>query len=94
MPTQTVSFTNRTTDLQVVTGFGAYAGLSLMEATGTSPATVYLRDGTGPSAPLIDTITLAPNESVRDSYNPPRNFSTGLYLQVVSGTVSGVVVMS
>ncbi len=69
-----------------------YRGFSLKETTGTAEAVLVLWDSTsGASGPILDPINLAPNESAREFYDPGQTVHHGVYVQVVSGSVSGIV---
>lgn len=66
---------------------------SITEETGTSGAEVILRSGTSVGGTMVvSPITLAPNESVRESfYGYGPYIGNGLYIDRVSGTTSIVV---
>jgi hypothetical protein len=70
-----------------------YRGVSLRETTGSSPALVRVFDGTSATGNVLDEITFAPNESVREVYGPPKIARTGIYVQVVSGAIIGSVLV-
>lgn len=75
---------------QVVTGSGRLAGLAISETTGTGTAKVKIHDGVGAGAPLLFTVTLAANESIRDFFNGQGlAFTTGLYVELVTGAIDG-----
>ena len=76
-------------------GRGHVRRLSVIETTGTTPATVYLWDGSGANGQLLDTISLAAGQSTRDYYRIGEYpFDNGLYLQVVAGSVVGAIVVA
>jgi hypothetical protein len=92
--TERVAFGPTTVSTTLYIGAGAYVGLSLAETSGVSSAKVRLRDGIDDTGTVIDVVTLAPNESVRDWYGPQgKRFGVGLRLEVVSGSVEGVVAL-
>ncbi len=74
------------------TAAGALVGFSLRETTGTTDATVILRDGADSAAPLVAVVQLAPGESVRDWFGPGGlGVSEGIYVHVSAGTIEGAV---
>ena len=80
---------------QVVTGSGRLAGLALAETTGTAAAKVRIHDGVGAGAPLLFTVDLAANESVRDFFNGQGlAFTAGIYVELVSGAIEGSVFLA
>lgn len=68
-------------------------GWAIKETTGSVGATFTLWDGVNTEGTVIVPITLSANESTRDRSGPPgiQCVSGGLYLQVISGSISGVV---
>lgn len=68
-------------------------GWSIVETTGTAGATIRLWDGVANEGSVIVRIDLNANESTRDRGGPPgiQCVSGGIYLQVVSGSVEGVI---
>lgn len=68
-------------------------GWALAETTGLSPAAVRLRDGNSAAGEVLARINLAANESARDTFTTRgiRVFTGRVYLEVVSGSVEGVV---
>lgn len=70
------------------TGQGCVEGWSLRE-TAAAAASVRLRDGTV-SGQILATIALAASASVSVGQLESR-FGTGVYVQIVSGAVEGVV---
>lgn len=71
----------------------SYYGFSLRETSGTTGAIVEIYDGTSTAGELIESISLAPGESARESYAMPGGvgLATGLFVDIVSGSVRGVV---
>lgn len=84
-----------TTDVQLVTGAGRLIGITAAEAA--SPADVAsfaLRDGTSATdAKVCATVTLSPGQSMRDAL-PGVPFTTGLYLDRITGTTEVVVYLA
>lgn len=71
---------------------GQVVRTSFRETTGTASATVDLYDGTGTDGLWVDSIALSPGQSTRDYYLPGQYpYRTGLFLDVVSGSVRGAV---
>lgn len=65
---------------------------SWRETTGGAPATFQLFDGSNDEGSLIVTISLTAGQSTRDYLGPHcLPYSTGLWLEVISGTFEGVV---
>lgn len=71
---------------------GQWAGFTLTETTGTSPATVSFYNGRDKLADLIMTVTLAGNESAREVWHRGITYTDGLFL-TVTGTVAGSVLL-
>ena len=71
----------------------ALMGWALAETTGTATASVVLWDGRGVQTEVFAPINLGINESDRDIFMPKgvRCGSGGIFIQVVSGSVKGVV---
>lgn len=80
---------------QIATGVATYRGFSISETSGTASARIRIFEGNSTAGPILDEITLAANESAREYY-ADNNFSvgSGIYVQVVSGSVSGSVRIS
>lgn len=73
------------------TSDGSLVGFALRETTGAASATVELREQ-DPAGALLVPITLTAGSSVREWFAPGGvNFSNGLYVVVVSGSVDGSV---
>ena len=77
-------------DQLVYTGVGFYGGFSVRETAG-STASIRVYDNTTNSGTLLDTIALAANESARENYANLLQFSNGVYVDIVAGTVEGSV---
>lgn len=71
----------------------AILGWAICETTGTASAAVRLIDGNASNGEVFARINLVQGESVRDWYIPKgiRCFTGRLFLQVLSGSVEGVV---
>lgn len=68
---------------------------SFLETTGTTRATVRLRDGADANAAVIVPISLSAGESTRDWLGPQGiPCKAGVYLEVVSGSVEGNIVVA
>jgi hypothetical protein len=73
-------------------GRGVVRRTSFRETSGTTEAVFRLWDGTNTTGVLLDSISLAPQESARDQYRQEEyHFEGSLYLQVVSGAFEGSV---
>ena len=73
---------------------GRVRRLSVRETSGTVAATLRLWDGSNANGVLLDTVALSAGQSTRDYYlDGQYNYYGGLYLQVVSGTFEGLVVV-
>ena len=80
---------------QLVTGPGRIAGLALSETTGTAGARINVHDGTSAAGMILAPITLAANESIRDTFSDQGfTFTTGLFVEVVTGSVNGALFVS
>ena len=78
----------------VVFGKARFAGINLADTSGAG-AYVRIRDGVDTQGSVVVPVRLAPNESARD-YLPtgsPVVLNNGLYVEVVSGTVEGTVLI-
>lgn len=71
-------------------GAGFYAGFSLRETAGAA-AVVRLWDNTSAAGKLIATIALPASSSKDFSVPAGVAFATGLFAEIVSGTVEGSV---
>lgn len=68
---------------------------SFLETTGTARATIRLRDGSDTGAAVIVPISLSAGESTRDWLGPQGiPCRAGVYLEVVSGSVEGSIVVA
>lgn len=67
-------------------------GWAFVETTGTANATVYLRNGRDAGGTLVVPISLLSAQSTRDYLSPAGVYcDSGIYLQVISGSVTGSV---
>lgn len=68
-----------------------YFGFALRETAGAA-AVVRIRDGGVITGDILDTVSLLANESAREWYGPQGiKGRSGLYVEIVSGTVEGSV---
>lgn len=78
----------------IATGRTRFAGLALRETAG-APAVVRIRDGVDTQGGIVWPVSLAAGESIRD-YLPVDSaikLNNGLYVEIVSGTVEGTVLV-
>lgn len=70
-----------------------YHGFTIRETSGVAVAVVNIYDNaSAASGTLLDTISLAANESAREDYLPQGiRAGNGIYVDVVSGAVAGSV---
>ena len=81
-----------TGDELTITGKGVYIGFSFRETSGSATATIRVYDGTTAAGTLLDTIQLTAAESAREWYGPQGiRFTSGLYVDVVTGDIEGSV---
>lgn len=68
-------------------------GWAFAETTGANGAALRIWDGVNTEGSVMTRINLAANESTRDRSGPPGIMcvSGGLYLQIISGSVEGVI---
>lgn len=84
--------TNVTGSGQVVAGRAIYRGFSISETSGNATARVRIYDGTSATGTILEELSLTANQSAREYYADVRLVAgTGIYLQLVSGTISGSV---
>ncbi len=67
-----------------------YRGFSIRETAGAA-ATIKVYDGIDATGTLIDSIAFTAGQSVRETYGPPKICKTGLYVQIVAGTIEGTI---
>lgn len=81
---------------RVTTGGGLLAGYAFRETSGTAGAVIRILDGSEPAnGNLLVPISLSAGESTRDWYLPSAiGYINGIYVQVVSGAVEGVVFLA
>lgn len=74
-------------------GVHAVLGWAVCETSGTANAQCRIHDGNSANGEVFARINLLPNESVRDWYIPRgiRCFTGRLFLEMISGSVEGVV---
>lgn len=84
--------TVHTADGQAVSGRARYLGFSVRETSGSASARIDIYSGTSAAGLLLDSVSLAANESTREWYGP-QGFvcPNGIYVDEVSGEVAGVV---
>lgn len=68
-----------------------YCGFSLRETAGSTAAVRVYDNASAASGTLLDTISLAANESAREDYAAGLQAENGIYIDIVSGTVEGSV---
>ena len=73
----------------ILTAPAHLSGWSVRETTGVSSALIRFRDGTDAGNPILLDISLAPGESARDFLTLPIQATRAVYLELVSGTVTG-----
>lgn len=77
---------------QLIAGPGAFAGWSIIETTGAQPATVELYDGFDTGAQLFMVFNVQVGASTQPSImTDGMPFTEGLFLNVVTGSIRGVV---
>lgn len=87
-----LSFPAITAGKELVTREGIYLGHAVKETTDTANAAIDFYDGRDDTGQLVDTVNLIQNESARDWYGLPGVVITnGVFVNVTTGTVSGVV---
>lgn len=71
----------------------AFCGWSIAETTNVSTAAVRFHDGSGTGGEILSRINLAINESNREYFTPHglECFTGKIYLEVISGSVEGVI---
>lgn len=73
----------------ILTAPAHISGWGVRETSGVSPALIRFRDGTDAGNPVIIDISLAPGESARDFLTLPIQTTRAVYLEIVTGTVTG-----
>ena len=81
-----------TTTFKAYTGFGTILALVMEETTGSAGARFVLYDGADANSEDLGPFTLASGQSFDSAY-PPHGlpFRSGLFMNVTSGSVSGVI---
>lgn len=92
-PATIVAVVSASTDVQAVGAACTLLGWSFGENAGTAAvAELYLRDGTSSAGTIVAHITLNPDESIREAApNPGLKITTGVYVDMVSGTCDGSI---
>lgn len=85
MSARALAFTG---DGQLHTGPGTFVGTRIVE-TGASTAEVRFYDGTSNAGVLLDVVKLTSGQ-VQSGHGIEVWYSTGLYVDVVSGTLTGI----
>ncbi len=67
-----------------------YRGFTVKETAGVV-ASFIIWDGIGAAGTILDTVTLIANESRSENYGSPGLSKTGLYVQILAGSVSGSI---
>lgn len=92
IPSQSQAFPATTTGTILISGRGVLTGWALKETTGAAVATLNIWDGTDNRGLLLAPVNLAANESTRDWFSDwGIAFSRGLFVEVLSGSVSGAL---
>ena len=68
-----------------------YYGFSIRETVGAAAVIRIYNNASANSGTLLDTISLAANESAREDYAMGLQAENGIYIDIVSGTVEGSV---
>lgn len=68
-----------------------YMGFSIRETAGARAVVRIYDNDDAASGKLLDTVSLLPNESVREYYPEPIFARVGVYVDVVSGAVEGSI---
>lgn len=87
VPSRSVALTG--SDQVAYSGPATLAGFSIRETAG-STAVVRIRDGITDTGPIIETIRLAANAYEREGHMAV-SCATGVFVEVVSGTIEGAV---
>jgi|ERR1044072_3123782 len=88
----TVQIASTAASASLTTGRNVIKGMTIREVAGTpAAARINIRDGSV-SGPILLAINLVASESVRDWFAPDGiRVNTGIYLQVLAGTVEGAI---
>lgn len=73
----------------ILTAPAHISGWGVRETTGVSSALIRFRDGTDVGNPSLLEISLAPGESARDFLTLPIIATRAVFLEIVTGTVTG-----
>jgi hypothetical protein len=78
-------------DQQVITSSQTiYHGFSVRETAGAT-AVLRVHAGTSNTGEVLDTVSLAANESAREYYEEGLTVRSGIYVDIVSGAVEGSI---
>lgn len=66
-------------------------GFNIKETTGAGTASIIVHQGTDKNQLPIAYFTLAANESARDYFTIPLESLGGIYIEIVSGSVAGII---
>lgn len=88
-----VPFASRSSSLLIASGYGNLSGWSIWESAGTpAAAQVRFRDGTSTAGTIIGGVKLVASATdAGPNMDEGIRFVTGCYMEVVSGSVEGVV---
>ena len=88
-----VPFASRSSSLLIASGFGRLSGWSIWESAGSpAAAQVRFRDGTTSGGTIIGgTRLVASGSDGGPNMDEGIRFTTGIYMEVVAGSVEGVV---
>lgn len=68
-----------------------YVGFAMQNTNQATTATVNIYDGTSTAGTLIDTVTMLPNESVREWYPDSISLRTGsIFVDTAAGVLVGI----
>lgn len=92
IPSQSQAFPATTVGIILISGRGVLTGWALKETTGAAAATLNIWDGTDNRGLLLAPVNLAANESNREWFSDwGIAFSRGIFVEVLTGSVSGAV---
>ncbi len=78
-------------DQVVRTTHGTYSGFSIRETAGATAVVRVYDNASAASGTLLDSISLAANESAREYYLAGIAVANGIYVDVVSGAIEGSI---
>jgi hypothetical protein len=79
------------TDQAVVAGKAVYQGFTIRETAGAAAVVRIFDNASAASGPILEEISLAANASAAEHYPGGIEAFAGIYVDVVSGAVSGSV---